>query len=1043
MVSDLQSVHTNTFAQILEKLRISIIVSTYQAGKVIILRSDNGVINTHFRNFSKPMGMAVSNNRLAIGSSYQIWDLRNIPAVAQKLPPQGKHDACYLPRKIHLTGDIDIHEMSYTDEQLWFINTKFSCLCTLDQEYSFVPQWRPPFVTAYDTNDRCHLNGLAIRDNQPKYITALGTTDTPQGWRENKARGGIIMDITNNEFICQGLSMPHSPRWYQEKLWVLESGDGSIAQVDTQTGKLNVIAQLPGFTRGIDFYGDIAFIGLSKVRESAVFSGIPITQRLTERICGVWVVNITTGNIIAFLRFTTGVEEIFAVQVLPGQSFPDIINDEQELLSSSYVIPDEALAEVAQVSPMDIEAAKQKEFEANKLTSFAVVIPIKHIPNQTKLPIKPTLESIEASINYFQKHHKQADSFSYEVIIVDDTTGDETENIIKPLIEGKSYYRYLRHYQTLGFNVTKNTGVNAANAEAIFYCEAGNLFLPVHILTCINTLNQALPENTKSLMVLRGNYPAVVKTKFTIENQKSSYNLTEINESLLVNTCIRKQAHDFIEGFPNQEVFKLTKRNYENYVYLEAFKTCFYVVEVEKETVVTNYQYIEDNFNPNKADNQYLPTLKSIFEGQKAALVSKAQIKIKPDEIFMLGNQAFNKGDFIGAEKHYKHCLFLHPEHLHAMYNLGVTYLEQEAHHAAERILLQVIKLEPNYAEAYNNLGNIYNRRNQLSTAINYYHQAIERRYQFPDAHFNLAMTLLQLGDFKKGWEKHEWRWQRADFTPFKCPQPQWQGEDRVSESILVHTEQGAGDTIQFIRYIPLIASKFKSVILCCPENLVRLLETIPEIEQIYTPGEIPNTFAVYSPLMSLPYCLGTTLESIPANIPYLGAGLNNKQLSLKLDKLIDKTKKLKIGIVWAGSPTHTNDRHRSCNLNDLLPLLYLPELEFYSLQKGPKSAQIAELPSEINLTDLSNYLGDYADTAIALGYLDLVITVDTSVAHLAGALGKPVWTLLSFNHDWRWLVDREDSPWYPTMKLFHQSYPHDWPGVIKQVVKEINCQYR
>ena len=347
----MRSVHTSNFPELLNQLGISLVISTYQAGKVIILRADDEHINTHFRIFQKPMGIAADNHKIAIGCSSQIWELNNVPAVAPKVEPEGKHDACYLPRQSHITGDIDIHEMEWGGEKnsdLWFVNTRFSCLCTLDPNYSFVPRWRPDFVTALTPEDRCHLNGLAMVDNQPKYVTALGETDRQGGWRDNKANGGILMDVPSNEVISRGLSMPHSPRWYKDRLWVLESGQGSLSICDHNTGKLETVSTLPGFTRGIDFCGSLAFIGLSQVRETAVFSGIPLTEKLDERICGVWVVNIETGSTVAFLKFEDAVQEIFAVRVLRNSRFPEIIDWDEQLIGSSYVLPDEALADVPQ-----------------------------------------------------------------------------------------------------------------------------------------------------------------------------------------------------------------------------------------------------------------------------------------------------------------------------------------------------------------------------------------------------------------------------------------------------------------------------------------------------------------------------------------------------------------------------------------------------------------------------------------------------------------------------------------------------------------------
>lgn len=389
----LRSVHTTNFPAILEQLGISLVVSTYQAGRLVLLRADEGKINTHFRLFNRPMGVAADRERLTVGTAAQIWYMRNIPAVSQKLTPPNKHDACYVPRDIHVTGDVDMHEMAWGDELpsplspnggkgrgsrtsspplnppqrggsrtpsppggggkvLWFVNTKFSCLCNVDHEHSFLPRWRPPFVTALALEDRCHLNGLALEHGLPRYVTMLGETDTAGGWRANKANGGLLMDVPSNKIMVRGLSMPHSPRLYDGKLWFLESGQGSLAWINPDKlhygdpRAVETVIQLPGFTRGLDFYGPLAFIGLSQVRESATFSNIPIVERLTERICGVWVVNIVTREVVAFLRFEDAVQEIFAVQVLPGIRFPELLEWNDELVKSSYVLPDKDLAEV-------------------------------------------------------------------------------------------------------------------------------------------------------------------------------------------------------------------------------------------------------------------------------------------------------------------------------------------------------------------------------------------------------------------------------------------------------------------------------------------------------------------------------------------------------------------------------------------------------------------------------------------------------------------------------------------------------------------------
>jgi uncharacterized protein (TIGR03032 family) len=344
------SSHTGNFPALLRELGISLVISTYQAGKLILVRAENEKLNTHFRDFFSPMGVVYQPDigRLAIGAKHEVWEFRNQPDVAPKLEPIGKCGAAFLPRRTHYSGDIRIHEIGYIGRELWAVNTRFSCLCTFDEEHSFVPRWRPKFVSELSPDDRCHLNGMAIVDGRVKFVTCLGATDNAGGWRENKRTGGLLLDVDSGEILVRGLSMPHSPRVYANQLWMLESGHGTISTADVKTGTTQVVAKLPGFTRGFDFFGPFAFIGLSQVRESAVFSGIPLVEQLSEndRVCGVYVVDIRNGNIVAFLKFEGIVQEIFAVAVLPGIPFPDLINEPGETLDSSFVLPDEALRDV-------------------------------------------------------------------------------------------------------------------------------------------------------------------------------------------------------------------------------------------------------------------------------------------------------------------------------------------------------------------------------------------------------------------------------------------------------------------------------------------------------------------------------------------------------------------------------------------------------------------------------------------------------------------------------------------------------------------------
>ena len=340
----LRSFYTEFFPTLLDELRISIFVSTFQWDKLVILQHDQEQgVDTQCRQFFKPMALSVRKERLAVSTQGIIQEYRNVPSVAAKLNSARQCDAAYLPRTIHATGEISAHEMDWggpEKDELWFVNTRFSCLCTRDQNYSFIPKWRPKFISALAGTDRCHLNGFCMIDGQPAFATALGETDTEGGWRVNKKSGGILIDVRSDEIVCRELSMPHSPRWYQGKLWVLQAGSGELGIVDQGTGRFQRVAAVPGFARGLDFCGDYAFVGLSLVRELAIYNGLPITQMPAEkRAAGVWVVDLRSGKVVAFIKFEGSLREVFAVAVLTEYQHPDVINSDVSLLKDTFVFP--------------------------------------------------------------------------------------------------------------------------------------------------------------------------------------------------------------------------------------------------------------------------------------------------------------------------------------------------------------------------------------------------------------------------------------------------------------------------------------------------------------------------------------------------------------------------------------------------------------------------------------------------------------------------------------------------------------------------------
>jgi len=337
-----QYIHSTGLPSLLNEVGCTLWVSTYQAGKLIVVRAHGERLSTLLRTFDQAMGLAVNPKRLAVGTRDQIWILHNAPDIAPQLNPAGLHDACFLPRHSHVTGNIRCHEISWADDELWIVNTRFSCVCTIEPNYSFTPRWRPPFVTALSAEDRCHLNGLAVVDGQPKYVTLLGESDVAEGWRENKVSGGAVIDVADDETIARALCMPHSPRWYEGCLWILDSGKGRLATVELETGRIQTMAELPGYARGLAFVGRYAFVGLSQIRETSTFGGMPIAEKRGELKCGVWVVDIKSGQTVATLEFQAAVEEIFDVQLLPGLRFPAVIGFQKEAIQNTFVVPREA-----------------------------------------------------------------------------------------------------------------------------------------------------------------------------------------------------------------------------------------------------------------------------------------------------------------------------------------------------------------------------------------------------------------------------------------------------------------------------------------------------------------------------------------------------------------------------------------------------------------------------------------------------------------------------------------------------------------------------
>ncbi len=763
----LRSVHTANLPALFEELRISLVVSTYQAGKLILVRSNRTALNTHFVAHAKPMGVARHGARLTVGGASAVTFYCDVPAFAGDLEVGRKHDACFVPRSLHVSGDIDLHEMSYdASGELWVVNTRFCCLCTFDPDHSFTPRWRPSFVSGYAPEDRCHLNGLGMVDGRPKYVTALGRSDTAGGWRANKANGGLLMEIEGSEILLEGLSMPHSPRWHRDRLWFLESGQGSLATVDLSRRTWTPVAQMPGFTRGIDFAGPLAFIGLSQVRESAVFSGIPLVKRLKERVCGVWVVNVETGQTIGYLRFEAGVQEIFAVQVLHGIQLPEVLDWTDARVARTYVLPDAAIAEVA-------------------------------------APTKDTIERSAAA--HFERAHEH------------------------------------RRKQAL--------------ADAI-----------VELRTCL----------------------------------------------------------DLDSTFPN------------------------------------------------------------------------------------------------------------------ARYDLCAALVDARRDDEAAVELLRLVEEEPERAEAHNLLGQLDTRRGRHFEARAHYQRAIDARSDNAEAHFNLGVSLLRAGNFVRGLPEYEWRWQTGKLTPLAAPHPKWNGQPIPTKTLLVYTEEGEREAVQLARYLPMAAARCGKLIVVCASRVAPLIATLAGIAEIRSAGQITvDEFDELLPLGSMPSVFGTTLETIPEAAPYFDLQILRRRKG-EAARTSPNSRERRIGIVWSGSKKSPLDPAPTVPLEQWGPILRSPGVTFTSLQDEDRSDERCSVAAKTSIAGLATHIADHGDLALRIAELDLVVTIDAVAAHVAGAIGKPVWTLLGPSPHWRWGITGETTPWYPSMRLFRGDVDGDWTDVIARVAQSL-----
>jgi Flp pilus assembly protein TadD len=431
-----------------------------------------------------------------------------------------------------------------------------------------------------------------------------------------------------------------------------------------------------------------------------------------------------------------------------------------------------------------------------------------------------------------------------------------------------------------------------------------------------------------------------------------------------------------------------------------------------------------------------LKRMDEAIESMRAALRLNPRM---PGRFLDLGGMLAEQNQNEMAMRAFERALALMPGSAPVHANIGEMHRRNDRFEMAEIHCRRAIELDPSHHNAFYILGIVLNQAGRVEEAIEVLRQAVKIDPAHAPTRFELAECLLALGRYKAGWEAYESRKGlvgQAYFPTF--PVPEWRGQDLAGKTILVYGEQGYGDTIQFSRYLPEVKARGATVIWACSPEVTALFRGWPSIDRLITQWKDVGAIDYYIAVATLPMVLGTDEATMPAETPYIHADPERVRRWEALIGRIAEPGALKVGIAWAGRPTHGNDRNRSMTLAQLAPIAEIPEVQLFSIQKGPSESQLLDFAPERMPANLSAYLRDFGDTAAAITQLDLVLCVDTSLGHLAGAMGKPVWVMVPRRPDWRWLEEREDTPWYPTMRLFRQARRGDWPGVVRHVRMEM-----
>lgn len=891
-------VYSDGLGELFEELDITLLVSTYQAGKLCAFRSRSGRISMLPRTFKKAMGIAADATRIAVATERDVWFLSNEPMIGARMDPPDTYDACYIPRRSHVTSNIDLHEIAWGGEGLWMVNTLFSCLCTIDDRYSFVPRWQPPFITRLSRHDRCHLNGLAMAGGEPAYVTMFAASDEPQGWREQKLDGGIVVHVGSGDVVARNLSMPHSPRVYGDRLWVLDSGNGTLVCVDPRDGETDVVTKFDGYPRGLAFCGRFAFVGLSLIRETEIFGGVPIADDSIVRHCGVVVVDLHQGQIVGRLEFEKSVEEIFDVQVLPGIRYPTIVGFNQDTIQRAAAIggpSDRPIGYTGYLPGGDKTAADK-----------AITKGLRCLKQEQQ---ERAVAHFRDAVDLAPQYPRAYNNLGYVLLELDDAPG------------------------------------------AIEACQQAVRFDPNYHLAR-NNLGNALRA--------RGD-------------------------------------------------FKYARRHYE------------------------------------------------------------AAIRLQPDYAiahYNLGVVHIELGDYSAAQLCFNRALDLNPALDVAWNRLADAQCKSGNFNAALASHDRALAMSPDNARFHADKALVLSRAHRLEASAEQYRQALEIEPDSADFHSDLGLVLLMKGDFGPGWAEHEWRLElsRGDgvmLTPdgrqvpieidesqrtgprnTRFPQAPWDGSPLDGRTLLIWGEQGIGDEFMFASMFGEIIDQAAHVVIECDHRSIPLMQrSFPAAEFVgkSSPSQrrTQDTSIDFKCAMgSLGYRLRPDEASFSrARTGYFRADAG-RTAALR-ERYESGDTPCVVGIAWRTANTAAA-RHRNAALDLWHGVFARSGVRFVSLQYGDHSSEIERVRAATGVEIIQDSevdpIKDLDGFAAQVAAMDLVISIDNSTVHMAGALGRPVWTLLPFSPDWRWMLDRGDSLWYPSMRLFRQAAFGDWPPVFGRV---------